>query len=131
MIVCPMCDASVHKLKTNSHVLLKWMKRQIMGRSGRVLKLDFSMNTEDVEQDLLKADIVCDRCENSFQKDDDYLAKIVLPENSSSVERRSIEIENYESGHECWAGLNFILFQRFVLGVILRMEFYQNIKNAT
>lgn len=123
-MICPMCDMEVNALKSNSHIIPKWMANHVKGSSGRKLIIDLGQQKEEVVQDLTKGDIVCECCEHEFEKDDNYMARIVLPKNSSTAERQKISVKPCGE-HELWSGVDFKLFQRFVLGVILRMEFYK------
>lgn len=70
---CPLCKSNVSKLKTNSHILARWLLAHIK-TNGRLVKIQNS-EVKERAQDNPTADIVCENCENNFTKDDTFAAE--------------------------------------------------------
>lgn len=73
MIRCPLCEKNVHRLKTNSHIIPRWMLADLK-EEGRLVKI-VQDKVHERAQDNPKFDIVCDQCEEAFRKDDTFSAQ--------------------------------------------------------
>lgn len=75
MIKCPVCKKLVQSLKTNSHIIPRWIVN-LPKKNGKFVLVSRDNNNRIISktsQNSYKADIVCDECENEFANDDSYL----------------------------------------------------------
>lgn len=70
MINCPLCLSQVIKLKTNSHVIPRWMLVQIK-QNGKLKKITSDQGSRWSQADQM-GDIVCDYCEQRFTLTDTF-----------------------------------------------------------
>ena len=70
MIQCPLCETEVEALKTNSHIVPRWMLAELKG-NGRLVKMSAG-ETHLRSADDPKFDIVCAPCEENFAVDDTF-----------------------------------------------------------
>ena len=77
MIVCPICENSVPRFKTNSHVIPEWMYKgiDIYDEKGKIIELDFQNNKKSFRQKGYRGDFICDNCEKETAELDSYASR--------------------------------------------------------
>lgn len=71
MPICGLCQKKVAVLKTNSHVIPRWIMI-LCKENGRYVQVS-EKDAKPVQTDR-KADIVCEKCEDLFTRDDTFAA---------------------------------------------------------
>lgn len=117
MVKCPICLQLVSELKTNSHIVPRWIMRTIKtGHSGRYHKL--GPGEVSVKQTDDKATIVCKDCEDGFTQDDTFSALFFRDSRFlvSKDDKTEVHSEKGKTG----------LF-RFLIGLCLRTHLFQEV----
>ncbi|KHD87215.1 MAG: hypothetical protein OM95_15655 [Bdellovibrio sp. ArHS] len=123
MIACPLCLKQVPHLKTNSHILPRWMLAAIK-QNGKLIKVDVKNKVVVRAQSDTVADIVCEDCEGLFTECDTFAdqffkyKKFQLPDMvvQSGNEKVTLEVHKEEAKP---------LLIRFVASVMIRQHLYQ------
>lgn len=124
MEICPLCLNSVSQLKTNSHVIPRFLivETKINGKNVVFGK----ENIKERNQTDVKGDYVCEACEKKFTADDTFAAQFF--ENPKYVTNRVVfpakPPNGKESGYEEYDLNCFVPLKLFVMSIVLRYHLY-------
>ncbi len=122
MIECPLCRQQVPQLKTNSHILPRWMLAAIK-QDGKLIKVDVKNKMVVRAQSDTMADIVCKNCEDMFTECDTFADQFFkyknfqLPDMLIQGGAEEVTLEVHKEGAKP-------LLIRFVTSVMIRLHLY-------
>jgi hypothetical protein len=126
-MICPFCEKNVEKLKTNSHVIPKWMYKPTYEGNKGFYSISLQKEKMEKAQDGFKSTFICDACEHLFEKDDTFASWFFVGrkgqkkiKNIANAELRTFWTTDGPLTCLVLNGVDFKRVQKFVFGVFLR-----------
>jgi hypothetical protein len=133
MVTCPCCKKAVPKLHGNSHILPKWMCKGYLSDLRKVILVDIDASSVNPHaQSAPHGRFWCPACETRSSAGDSYASLVLAPKGTNTLSKLGIKVE---LGHYTgvgkgsveaiqYSGINYGLFQQFILSVVLRFELW-------
>lgn len=118
---CPLCLLEVPQLKTNSHVIPRFLCKQFKENGKGV-----SISQEEIDtkhQSDIKGDIVCAQCEDNFTVDDNFLKDFI--DNQSYFVKRHLTTTQNSKGYDEFDPSVSLRLKKAIMSIILRYHLYE------
>lgn len=123
-IICPLCLNHVEQLKTNSHIIPRFMMKKTKVNGQNVV---FSNATviEKNQKDLM-ADIVCSKCELRFKDNDDFAKHFFEFQKYTKLRHEYPSKTSYgkKCGYEDYDSSSYQQLVLFLISLFLRHHLY-------
>lgn len=131
MKICPLCENSVNKFQTNSHIIPEWMCKD-----SRIYENNRSIAFQRIENEFhrkiiqngYKGSFICIDCEKETSKLDSYASLFFKNEYFHKKENLKYvsSINNFKERtyYYDYQGFEFKKIQKFILSIYLRCHFY-------
>lgn len=119
MFQCGICEKFCPNLKSNSHIIPKWMFKDCKNSKNATLAIDGLNSKVALLQDGPKYDVICSSCEDVTSKLD-HFASLVFPTSSSDLSKFPTVTKEYDGRLIIRSGIDAEQLWRFVVSVILR-----------
>lgn len=127
MIECPLCLNKVSKLKTNSHVIPRWIAKDTKNENGQNILLNIKENKVKSNQTDYKGDYVCSKCEDLFRDFDTYGSRVYKLKQGftkGSVNNYSNSQNNKNFATVQMLDLKGHLLWKFFISILVRHHLY-------
>lgn len=136
MKTCPICEQKIKNFHKNSHVMPKWIFKDIYDEKHIAMQITIEQNPKKSDtkkiQGPSKGEFFCEDCEKETGEYDRYGASL-FDHHSQKNFPKTIKIEcKKEDGTNCyyWSGVDFLKLQKFVYSIFLKQHLYIKNKNG-
>lgn len=127
MFTCAFCKKSFEKLHPSSHVIAKWIYREISAEKNAALQISTRNLTADKVQSSFNGAFLCESCETVTSKYDRYGSHLFKTNTRTplGLKKATINCGGLKpfNLHQ-WSNINFHQLQKFIFSIILRADCY-------